>query len=216
MNDDGAGRVTIVAFDGIVANTLPLRATALADAIALECVTLGLSVHAHDLFPLLLPLLPGRTFNETMAVAVKVAGLPALQHEQIRDDLTLHDLIALRAQRAWSAMVAHGVPLHDGVLSRLQAQVGRGLRIVLRSDSQRREVEPLLRLAGLEDSMLFLRCADDLPRLAGVSSLRASYEAIDARLDRHRLPHSQRIAVEVTAEKATFALGFAATSRTSL
>ena len=214
MNEDGAGRVTIVAFDGIVANTLPLRTTALADAIAFECVTLGLSVHAHDLFPLLLPLLPGRTFNETMAVAVAV--LPALQHEQIRDDLTLHDLIAMRAQRAWSAMVAHGVPLHDGVLSRLQAHVGRGLRIVLRSDSQRREVEPLLRLAGLEDSMLFLRCADDLPRLAGVSSWRASYEAIDARLDRHRLPHAQRIAVEVNAEKATFALGFAATSRTSL
>lgn len=214
MNEDGAGRVTIVAFDGIVANTLPLRTTALADAIAFECVTLGLSVHAHELFPLLLPLLPGRTFNETMAVAV--AGLPALQHEQIRDDLTLHDLIAMRAQRAWSAMVAHGVPLHDGVLSRLQAHVGRGLRIVLRSDSQRREVEPLLRLAGLEDSMLFLRCADDLPRLAGVSSWRASYEAIDARLDRHRLPHAQRIAVEVNAEKATFALGFAATSRTSL
>ena len=214
MNEDGAGRVTIVAFDGIVANTLPLRTTALADAIALECVTLGLSVHARDLFSLLLPLLPGRTFNETMAVAV--AGLPALQHEQIRDDLTLHDLIAMRAQRAWSAVVAHGVPLHDGVLSRLQAHVGRGLRIVLRSDSQRREVEPLLRLAGLEDSMLFLRCADDLPRLAGVSSLRASYEAIDARLDRHRLPHAQRIAVEVNAEKATFALGFAASSRTSL
>ena len=214
MNEDGAGRVTIVAFDGIVANTLPLRTTALADAIAFECVTLGLSVHAHELFPLLLPLLPGRTFNETMAVAV--AGLPALQHEQIRDDLTLHDLIAMRAQRAWSAMVAHGVPLHDGVLSRLQAHVGRGLRIVLRSDSQRREVEPLLRLAGLEDSMLFLRCADDLPRLAGVSSWRASYEAIDARLDRHRLPHAQRIAVEVNAEMATFALGFAATSRTSL
>ena len=214
MNEDGAGRVTIVAFDGIVANTLPLRTTALADAIAFECVTLGLSVHAHDLFPLLLPLLPGRTFNETMAVAV--AGLPALQHEQIRDDLTLHDLIALRAQRAWSAMVAHGVPLHDGVLSRLQAHVGRGLRIVLRSDSQRREVEPLLRLAGLEDSMLFLRCADDLPRLAGVSALRASYDAIDARLDRHRLPHAQRIAVEVSAEIATFALGFAATSRTAL
>ncbi len=214
MNEDGAGRVTIVAFDGIVANTLPLRTTALADAIAFECVTLGLSVHAHELFPLVLPLLPGRTFNETMAVAV--AGLPALQHEQIRDDLTLHDLIAMRAQRAWSAMVAHGVPLHDGVLSRLQAHVGRGLRIVLRSDSQRREVEPLLRLAGLEDSMLFLRCADDLPRLAGVSSWRASYEAIDARLDRHRLPHAQRIAVEVNAEKATFALGFAATSRTSL
>ncbi len=214
MNEDGVGRVTIVAFDGIVANTLPLRTTALADAIAFECVTLGLSVHAHDLFPLLLPLLPGRTFNETMAVAV--AGLPALQHEQIRDDLTLHDLITMRAQRAWSAMVAHGVPLHDGVLSRLQAHVGRGLRIVLRSDSQRREVEPLLRLAGLEDSMLFLRCADDLPRLAGVSSWRASYEAIDARLDRHQLPHAQRIAVEVNAEKATFALGFAATSRTSL
>ena len=195
MNPVGVGHVIIMAFDGIIADTLPLRAQALADAIALECGSLGVSVDAQVLSPLLLPLLPGRTFGECMVVAVE--QIPALLHDTVRLDLTLHDIMALRAQRAWSATVAHGVPLRDGVRDHLQTLVARGARIVVRSDSQRRDVEPLLRLAALEDSMLFLRCADDLPRRAGVTSLQASYEAIDARLDRLRIPSTQRDAVEV-------------------
>ncbi len=191
----GAGHVTVVAFDGIIADTLPLRAQALADAIALECGSLGIIVDARALCPRLLPLLPGLTFSECIVVAVEQS--PALLHETIRQDLTLHDIMALRAQRAWSAAVAHGVPLRDGVRDHLQTLVARGVRMVVRSDSQRREVEPLLRLAGLEDSMLLLRCADDLPRRSGVPSLQASYEAIDARLDRLRIPSARRNAVEV-------------------
>jgi len=213
-NRSGGHRVTILAFDGIVADTIPLRATALAEAITLECTLQEIDVHAHDMLPVLHALMPGRTFSEAMCVAIE--QLPVLQHERIRHDVTVHDLTALRAQRTWSAMASHGVPLHDGVLKWLQATMSRGLRVVLRSDSQRREVEPVLRLAGLEDSMLFLRCADDLPRFAGSSMLQASYAAIDARLDRQRLPRTQRVAVEADSETADFALGFAETSRLTL
>ncbi len=213
MNVAGGGRVTIVAFDGILADTLPPRARALADAIAQECAALPVPIDVHAILPQLIVLLPGRTFSESIAVAVE--QLPALQHERIRHDVTMHDLIAMRAQQAWSAGVAHGVPFLDGVLGRLQAAVARGTRMVVRSDSQRREVEPLLRLAGLEDSMLFLRCSDDLPRLAGGTSLQASYEAIDARLDRQRVPRAQRDAVEVNEGTVAFALGFSASSRTT-
>lgn len=210
----GAGRVVIVAFDGIIADTLPPRAQALADAIAAECTGLDITVHAGDLPALLLPLLPGRTLSECVAAAVN--ALPVLQHARLRDDLTLHDLIALRAQNAWATAVAHGIPLREGVAARMAGMVSQGVRIVMRSDSQRREVEPLLRLANLEDSTLFLRCADDLPRRVGVTSLQASFEAIDARLDRQRLSREQRDAVEVSDGTAAFALGFSATSRTAL
>ena len=65
----GAGRVTIVAFDGIIADTLPLRAGALASAITLECATLGVTVDADELRRRWLPLVPGRTFTESMVVA---------------------------------------------------------------------------------------------------------------------------------------------------
>ncbi|QJR36179.1 HAD family hydrolase [Gemmatimonas groenlandica] len=214
MTVAGVGRVTIVAFDGIIADTLPLRARALADAMVLECAATGVAIDADALRTTLLPLVPGRTFSESMASAL--ASVPALQHDRIQHDVTLHDIIALRAQHAWAATVAHGVPLHDGVLARLQALVARGVRVVLRSDSQRREVEPLLRLAGLEDSMLFLRCADDVPRLTGAPSLQASYEAIAVRLERLRVPRGLCDAVEASGGTAALALGFSAASRTVL
>jgi beta-phosphoglucomutase-like phosphatase (HAD superfamily) len=191
----GAAHVTIVAFDGIIADTLPLRALALAEAIALECAALDVIVHAPALCRSLMPLLPGRTFNECLVVAVE--QIPALQHERFRHDLTAHDIVAIRAQRDWAMAAAHGVPLRDGVLDHMHKLVARGVRIVVRSDSQRREVEPLLRLAGLDDSILFLRCADDLPRRTRVTSVQASYEAIEARLERMRIPWVQRDAVEV-------------------
>lgn len=182
--------------------------------MAVECATVGITVDAHALRSILLPLVPGRTFTESMAVAVE--SIPALQHERMRDDVTMHDIIAWRAQHAWATIVAHGVPLQDGVLARWKSLVARGVRIVLRSDSQRREVEPLLRLAGLEDSMLFLRCADDLPRRAGATSLQASYEAIRTRLERVRVPLAQCDVVDVFGGTAALALGFSAPSRTTL
>ena len=191
MSHAGVGRVTVVAFDGIIADTLPPRARALAEAIAHEWAPLGIEVPASDL----LPLLPGRTFLECVTVAVH--QLPALQHAQVRNDMTGQELVAMRAQRDWANAAAHGVPLRDGVIHHVHTLVARGVRLVVRSDSQRREVEPLLRLAGLEDSMLFLRCADDLPRTAGGTALQASYAAIDARLERLRIPWAQRNAVEV-------------------
>jgi len=195
VNYGGAGHVTVVAFDGIIADTVPRRAQILAEAIAQECAALDVTVHALALFPPLLPLLPGRTFNECMVVAVD--QIPALHHERLRHDFTAHDIMAMRAQRDWAKAAAQGVPLRDGVLDQLHQLTARGVRIVVRSDSQRREVEPLLRLAALDDSMLLLRCADDLPRRAGVTSLQASYEAIEARLERLRISWVQRDAVEV-------------------
>jgi beta-phosphoglucomutase-like phosphatase (HAD superfamily) len=206
-------RVAVMAFDGIVADTLPLRALALAEAfestINVEGAASPWVVPAAEL----LPLLPGRTFGESMAVAME--QLPALHAAPVRTDLTLHDIIALRAQRAWSMASAHGVPLRPDIVAHIRREAARGVRIVLRSDSQRREVEPLLRLAGLEDHILFLRASDDMPRASGVTSLQASYGAIDARLDRLRLVRAQRVVIEVDSRTAAVGEGFAGTSRTT-
>lgn len=210
----GASRVRIIAFDGIIADSLPSRAAALADATVVECAALGVYLHPDDLLKAVALLLPGRTFNEAVQVAVE--QLPALQDERLRHDVTAHDLIALRAQRSWAQTVRHGVPLCDGVIERMQREAARGQRIVVRSDSQRREVEPLLRLAELEDVVMFVRCSDDEPRTLGGPTLHGSYAAISARLDRQGLSFTQRDVIEATSENAAFALAYAVTSRTEL
>ena len=206
-------RVTIVAFDGIMADSLRPRAAALADAMIVEYALHGLDLQRHDLLEQLSALLPGRTFGEAV---VAVEQLVALQPNGLRYDVTAHDLITLRAQRSWAEAVAHGVPLCDGVIEHVQREAARGQRMVVRSDSQRREVEPLLRLAGLEDIMMFVRCSDDVPHAIGGPTLRASYEAIDGRLERQRIRRAERDAVEVNSGTAAFALGFVGTSRTVL
>lgn len=191
-------RVAILAFDGVVADTFPLRAYALAEAIAAECVP----VTAADV----LPYLPGRSLREAAIEAIH--RVPVLQQPRFRDDVTLHDLVALRAQRSWSAAAAQGVPLQPGVMAAVPLQLARGRRLVLRSDSQRREVELLLQLAGLEDSVLFVRCADDAPRVMGATSLEASHRAIAARLDAQRIGRDERVAVEYDAHSAAQAAPF--------
>lgn len=209
MNSPGASAI-IVAFDGIVANTLEYRAQALADAIRVECGEATTWPDAHEL----LPLIAGRSFGEALERAM--TSSPRLQSSPHASDLTLHEIIAMRAQRNWAAMAQQGVPLRAGVAEQLQREQSRGCRIVVRSDSLRREVEPLLRLAGLEDSVHLLRCADDVPRLGGSGTLRASYAAIDARLNRLGIPSARRTAVEMDGGSAARSLGFVEHGRADL
>lgn len=209
----GSHRVVIVAFDGILADTIPQRASVLADAIALECASVGMSVTAAHVLPLLHATMPGRTFGEALSVAI--AQLPVLHDARFRDDGTVHELVTLRAQRGWSTIAAHGVALCDGALGHVQRVLDQGRRVVVRSDAPRRDVEPTLQLAGLEDRVMVLRCADDMPRRSGVSMLQDGYEAIHARLDPRRFPRTHREAIEFDDHTAALALGFVATSRTA-
>lgn len=179
-------RATVIAFDGLVADTLPRRAQALAGAITAH----GVAVTASEL----MPLMPGRAFAESVAEAMQ--QLAALRQSPLVHDVTLHDVIVMQAQQQWSATAAHGVPLCEGIVPKLLRQVAGGMRVVLRSDSQRREVEPLLRLAQLEDSIAFARCSDDAPRVPGASTLVSSYHAISDRLHRQRIASHEWTAVE--------------------
>lgn len=181
---------SVFAFDGVLASTLPLRAHALVDAAAAEQARLDTDA--------VLAVLPGRTLLE--------ASL-ALFPEQAMSDPTLPELIALRAQRGFRALVQHGVPLDQRALQLLHDAATRGDKIVVRADSERRDVEPLLALAGLENSVSLLRCSDDAPRAPGASLLR-SWEAIHARLANMGVSVREGTAFETDRETAAAATPF--------
>ena len=177
----------IFAFDGILAATIPLRAQALVLSADAEGHVID-AAHAARV-------LPGRTLLEAAA-----ALLPQAQH-----DPTLAELVALRAQRSYRALVAHGVSFDRNALALLHDAVRRGDRIVVRADSERRDVEPLLALAGLEHVVHLLRTSDDPPRGAG-PSLTRSWQAIDQRLNSMSLRADRRTAWESSVETGREAL----------
>ncbi len=173
--------IAIVAFDGLIADTLPLRARAVAEAISAE-------------YPLttvedVICTVGGRSISE--AVDAALVGC----HEATGDD-TMRDLIVLRAQRACSTAISQGVPLCRNTREWVRQQSAAGQRLVFRADSSRRDVDQLLQLSGLEQSAMFVRCSDDLPRCVGDSSVERSYAAIDARLHAHFLSREGRLALE--------------------
>jgi beta-phosphoglucomutase-like phosphatase (HAD superfamily) len=181
----------ILAFDGVLADSLPLRRHALREG----CDGEGVAVSDHALTELL----PGRSLGEAAEYVV-----------QDHADPTVAALIALRAQRTYSALMAHGVPLFPEAVRALRAHAAWGGRVVIRADSERRQVEPLLALAGLEPMISLLRCCDDGPRGAA-PSLQRSWEAIDARLTRLGIAASARTAGEATTATAAVARPFVGT-----
>lgn len=182
----------IVAFDGVLADTLPLRAHALADACAAE-----FNPRTHEQA---LALVPGRTLLE--------AAL-ALFPEQATSDPTLPELVALRALRGYRHLVQHGVALRTDVLHSIREAVSSGTRVVVRADSERRDVAPLLTMAGLEHQVALLRCSDDAPRAPG-ASLERSWQTIDERLHGMRFGVAERSAIEPSEDTARVARSFAA------
>jgi beta-phosphoglucomutase-like phosphatase (HAD superfamily) len=184
----------IVAFDGVLADTLPLRAQTLADAA-------GAEFHPRAV-DAALAVLPGLTFAEAA-----MALFPA----EASSDPTLPELVALRAQRAYRHLAQHGVPFRAEVIRALQEASERGVRVVVRADSERADVEPLLAMAGLEHQTAFVRCSDDLPRGPEPSLVR-SWRAIDTRLDRMQQPVTARTAWETSSETLLSAQPFVAAS----
>ena len=165
----------IVACDGLVFDTLALRANAIIDACRTHDINLEASVVAATI--------AGQSFAESTRALVK------------SDDIALIDLIAMRAQRAFRERVAHGVDMPAGAHAWLRLRARAGVRMVLRSDSERADVEAMLRVSEVDMLFTFVRCADDEPRLLNVSSIESSYRAIASRLDALR-ESGERIACE--------------------
>ena len=173
-------KALVLAFDGLVAETIELRAEALQQALAAE----GIETEQRSV----LHALPGRTLHEAISALVGDG------------DQTLIDLAALRAQQEVSTRMAQGVSLAENARVVMEAQRAAGTRLVLRADSLRRDVERVLQLTDLEFAFAIVRCADDLPRMRGVSTLEGSYAVIGQRLEALRV--TERAAMECSAYAA--------------
>lgn len=169
----------VVAFDGVLFDTLPNRATAVVDAFAAE----GIGVSRDTISGLL----PARSISE----AVRLAAASA------HADETAIDLAVLRAERAMSEFGLHGGVLNAALADRLR-RAAAVTRIVVRADSNRREVDALLALADLSATVSFTCCADDhglrareggAPMMAFASENRGGSDPAT----RAELPHTQSV-----------------------
>ncbi len=184
---------TIVAFDGLVADTLAARALAVSDAVTAEVSPCSLDEG--------LSLVQGRSLDEAVEAAL-VAGADTAA---VEFDATLRDLAVLRARRSYTAMVAQGLPLRDGAADWIALRAASHGRVILRADSARRDVERIIAFTGLQDVVAFVRCADDLPRTLGASSPECAWAAITSRLAAQRVALEQCVALECSAASAAVA-----------
>jgi len=170
-----AVNVIIVAFDGIVADTTALRA----QALAVAAVEFGARADTGKVVRALVSALPGRSLTD---VARAVVGATAAAQ-----DPTLVELIALHAQRAISQRMRQGVDLAPLAHAWLEQHVLRGVRVVLRTDSIRADVDQSLRMFELLSLFSFVHCADDpiaaTVRRSSGGSLKQRYASITGRLD---------------------------------
>lgn len=149
----------VIAFDGILFDTLEFRATAVANALAAE----GIATEKDAI----LSALPARSLAEVIRFVVPQHAL----------DETTFDLAALRAERIISELGSRGAMLNVAVRDRLR-RAAAVTRIVVRADSRRRDVEQLLSLAELDSVVSFVRCSDDTDN-ASVRSTDTANESIE-------------------------------------
>jgi hypothetical protein len=145
----------VIAFDGLLFDTIELRAGAVREAMTAERIDIA----ATDIAALM----PARSVGE----AVRAAA-PA----DFTDETAL-DLATLRAERTISELGARGAILNVSLRDRLR-RAAAVTRIVIRADSKRIEVDRLLGIADLEGAVSFVRCSDDLGSASGTTDVRAT------------------------------------------
>lgn len=173
----------MVPFDGFIVDTLDSRAAALAHAFS-EVLGESMIAHCRDA-------LPGRTFNEAAHALGSAVGAVTV-------DETLLDIVALAAAREFSRSLLHGVTLLPHAMQWLAGCQSRSVRVVARADSARHDVNAVLALGMLGEAFAFVRCSDDVPRVAAIASLEASWQAIDRRLTTAGIRSDRRSAMEFT------------------
>lgn len=133
----------IVAFDGVLADTLGLRA----EAIGAACLEEHLTVDVDNIRPVV----AGRSLDEAVVHLLRErrGALPKTGTDPAADDTTI-DLVSLRAQRHYAARLVQGVALNATIQQQILDRSRAGHRIVIRADSLRRDVEPLIMLSDLE------------------------------------------------------------------
>lgn len=124
--------VLLLEFEGVLADTAPLRERALAEALAVD----GIALNAN-----LLRAARGHSVEQAVRIVRQRAGAP--------DDPTAEELCRLRAERAFAERAGKGLALQPGVREALERLSSVG-RLALVTTASRREVEFVINLGGLD------------------------------------------------------------------
>lgn len=155
----------LLEWEGVLADTRHARRDALRHALAAEGVAHTLSDDDEQL----------------RGLCVGASVRTVLRHMG-SSDLTLAELLAARAARAFAETLAAGIVLAPGAASFVARLQSRG-RVAIVTRASRAETELMLRLAGLDDAMTAVVSADDVPDEAPSV---AAYQAAFDRLARTR------------------------------
>lgn len=137
----------LMEFEGVIADTFHARRDALAEALARE----GVVVSPDE-------------YWELCAGWPNSAAVRALaQHRQLDLDETALDLLALNADRAYTAHVGKGVVLIDGARQALERLAARA-RLAVVSRLRRSDLDGLISLARLDHVFSFVIGAEDSSR----------------------------------------------------
>lgn len=134
----------LMELEGIIADTRSARRSALNASLAAENISLN-----------------DAAYDEACAgLPVRGAIRAAFALHGIRDDETLVDLATLRAERQFASEIESGVSLVPGAVSLIESLHGQ-TRLGIVSRARRREIEPILVLAGIDHSFEFIIADDD-------------------------------------------------------
>lgn len=170
--------VVLFELEGVIVETLEMRAAALAAALAGE----GVEVTQESALEL------------SRSRAVRRAISAAAFEARMSFDLVTVDLVAERAERLFAGHVAAGgLTLAPGAAEFVRIAQGSA-RCALVTRASRNESEQLLRIAGLEDAF---ECIVTLDDVVEEKPAPASYRAAVARLERKRaVPRGGAVALE--------------------
>lgn len=159
-------QAVLLEFEGVIADTRDARRVALTASLADEGIVLTDWEYA----------------GHCLSLPVRGAARAALGLRGIRDDETRVDLAALRAERRFTELMETGASLVTGAVALVES-LHTQARLGLVSRASRREIEPVLSLAGIDHAFEFV-IADDDPFPPKPSP--ASYAGALERLARRR------------------------------
>jgi beta-phosphoglucomutase-like phosphatase (HAD superfamily) len=163
-------------WEGVLADTADSRREALCAALSEEGITFDEAAFEH--------VGAGRSVR---SATVRLLGSSAA-------DVTLVELVALRAEREFAARLAQGFAI-DPAAARFVELAQLRAPLVIVTSAGRVESDAALRLAGLHDSCAAIVTADDV---GGDAPAPASYELALAHLGRRRVVKAHRVAVLAT------------------
>ncbi|HEX6049866.1 MAG TPA: HAD family phosphatase [Gemmatimonadaceae bacterium] len=137
-------QAVLLEFEGVIADTREARKSALSASLADEGIVLDDWEYAEH----------------CLSLPVRGATREALALRGIRGDETRVDLATLRAERRFAELVGAGASLVPGAVALVES-IHSHARVGLVSRAARREIEPVLSLAGIDHAFEFVIADDD-------------------------------------------------------